>query len=215
MPSQNSPVDNLLFLLENENVLRFKNNIIRPVISILMRLKVGPTAINIVGLLFGIVASIMIWLGEFHLALVLLLLAGLSDLIDGELARALNQSSAIGAFLDSVLDRYVDLGIFIAVTMYYVKLEDHLMVFVTLMGLVGASLTSYVASRAASLGVNRHVGWISRPQRIILLLLGIAFPAILSITIWLLAIFGNITAVYRIKFFLSTWHIQNENANNY
>jgi len=188
---------------ENPKVIRVKNVILEPIIMFLIKLKVTPTQINITGFVLGIISSFFIGAGKFSIGFLTLILAGLSDLLDGALARKLGNANPLGAFLDSTLDRYVDLGLFCGIAMYYVQQNSHLMTSISLAALIGASITSYSASRAASLGINSYIGLIGRPQRIILLSIGVAFPITLSYVVWILAILGNATAIYRIKVYTS------------
>lgn len=187
---------------ENQKLIRFKDKVVKPIARFLIRLRIRPTGLNLLGLILGIIGSIFLALGDFKISLLILLFAGLADALDGTVARELGIESPFGTFLDATLDRYVDSGIFIGISIYYIGLNNQFMMIVTLIALVGAYVTSYTAAKASSLGINRYIGFLGRPQRVILLLVGIVFPKILSIIIWILAILGNLTAIYRIVFYL-------------
>lgn len=193
---------NLGTINERPNLIRARNALAIPVARFLIRLGFRPTGLNLIGLVLGIIGSALAAFGNFSGALLVLLLSGLADALDGSVARELGIDSQFGAFLDSVLDRYVDSAIFVGIALYYAGLNENVMVLGTLLALVGASVTSYTAARAGSLGVHRYIGFLGRPERVILLLLGIAFPSILPAVVWILAFLGNLTAIHRTIFYL-------------
>lgn len=172
--------------------------------SILIRIGIGPTALNIVGLLSGLSgAGCIIIYGNFGVALWLVLIAGLADALDGAVARGKGIASQFGNFLDSVLDRYVDSALLLSLFWYFAFHGQQLSAFLTLMTILGTTVTSYAKARGEALGVHgRYVGVMNRPERIILLLIGLAFPNSLFVILWVLAIFTNLTAIQRIIFYL-------------
>lgn len=136
----------------------------------------------------------------------MLLFASLLDLIDGSLARATGQSSTFGAFLDSTLDRYSESVTFMALAYYFAAVDTQpllvLLVFVTV---VGSLMVSYTRARAEALQIECKEGWMQRPERIFLLILGLWTGWMLPVLL-VLAVLTNFTAVQRI--YQVYWKIQ-------
>jgi CDP-diacylglycerol--glycerol-3-phosphate 3-phosphatidyltransferase len=124
--------------------------------------------------------------------------ASLLDLVDGSLARATSQSSTFGAFLDSTLDRYSEAITFLALTFFYSGSENYrwevVLVFLTV---VGSLMVSYTRARAEALRIECKEGWLQRPERIFLLIVGLLTGWMLPVLLFM-AIFTNVTAVQRI-----------------
>jgi phosphatidylglycerophosphate synthase len=166
------------------------------------RLGVGPTLINFTGLICGIGSAIFIANGLFIPAFVLALMAGLADALDGAVARHLGVASDFGNFLDSVFDRYVDTSILLGVFWHYAFLNQRTPALLASLALVGTVVTSYAKARGESLGVTRrYVGFMNRPERILIYLAGLLFPAALPFLLWPLSILANLTAVHRVVFY--------------
>jgi CDP-diacylglycerol--glycerol-3-phosphate 3-phosphatidyltransferase len=122
---------------------------------------------------------------------------GLVDTLDGTMARLRGMPSEFGAFIDSVTDRYSELVIFGGLLYYFLQKGDWLSVLAIYMAASGAVLVSYVRARAASLGMDTKVGFMSRFERYLVL----APTLILNIPmvgVWIIAIVANITALQRI-----------------
>jgi phosphatidylglycerophosphate synthase len=192
----------LALVNENPALLRLRSQLAVPIARLMIRLHITATILNVFGLLLGLISAILIVDGSFFLALFCLIGSGLCDALDGTVAREMKLVSAFGAFLDSVLDRYVDQAVLIGFAVYFMYREDRSLMILSLIALLGASVTSYAAARAASLGIHRYPGIGGRPQRFLLYLLATAFPEFLIIAIWVLAVIGNITAIHRIVFYL-------------
>ena len=170
-----------------------------PVARALLRARVRPNHLTVVGLGVSIVAACAIAQGRLRLAAVLLAAAGLCDLFDGALARLANRVSAFGAFLDSVVDRYSDLMVLLGVVLYYEQLADTPGVCVTLVSIVGTIMVSYTKARAQSIGVTCEIGLMERPERLIVLIAGALFN-LLTPAMILLAVLTNLTALQRILY---------------
>jgi CDP-diacylglycerol--glycerol-3-phosphate 3-phosphatidyltransferase len=166
--------------------------------------EIAPNILTIVGLAISLAAAASFALGLWRLRLggVLILAAGLFDMLDGAVARVSGSETQFGAFLDSVLDRYSDIGILIGLIVFY-SLEDqttNLILSCTV--LAGSLLTSYTRARAESLISRKcNVGLVERPERIILLAAG-AISDYMPVALWALAFLTNVTALQRIHF---TW----------
>jgi CDP-diacylglycerol--glycerol-3-phosphate 3-phosphatidyltransferase len=168
-----------------------------PVARALLRARVRPNHLTMVGLGVSLVAAGALAHGRLRIGAVLLALAGLFDFFDGSLARLANSVSAFGAFLDSVVDRYSDLVVLLGVVLYYHRAADTTGVFLTIVALVGTIMTSYTKARAQSIGLACEIGLIERPERLILLIAGATFN-LLTPAMIVLAVLTNLTALQRI-----------------
>jgi CDP-diacylglycerol--glycerol-3-phosphate 3-phosphatidyltransferase len=189
-----------------------KNGYLRlmdPIADWLVRRRVHPNTITIVGTLFMVAGGVLYGTGHIMTGGWLLSITALTDVLDGTVARRSNTSSVFGAFLDSSLDRVADGAVLGGLAVFYALNPIHRsvpMVVVCLAGLVGAFMTSYTRARAEALGLDAKVGMLQRPERVVLLS---APQAMFGLTLngWALAIIINIltitawiTVVQRIKY---------------
>jgi CDP-diacylglycerol--glycerol-3-phosphate 3-phosphatidyltransferase len=120
-------------------------------------------------------------------------------MLDGAVARATGTASRFGAFLDSVIDRYDEALMFIALVVVFSVRQDHGLVTASTAALIGSLLVSYARARAEGLGLDCEIGLLQRPERVLLLTAGLlAAPILLAPVIWVLAVVTNITVVQRI-----------------
>jgi len=138
----------------------------------------------------------------------MMILAGLCDLLDGPVARRQNRVSLFGGFLDSILDRYADLILFLGLLVYYSQVNRFLYAVLAGAAMAGAVMVSYAKARAESLVPTEEIGFWERPERLSLMILG-ALSNRMDVALWILAIGPNISVIYRI---LHTWK-QTANAN--
>ena len=138
----------------------------------------------------------------------MMILAGLCDLLDGPVARRQNRISLFGGFLDSILDRYADLILFLGLLVYYAHVNRFLYAVLAGAAMAGAVMVSYAKARAESLVPASEVGFWERPERLVLMILG-ALTNRMDVALWILAIGPNITVVHRI---VQTW--QQTKANS-
>jgi CDP-diacylglycerol--glycerol-3-phosphate 3-phosphatidyltransferase len=168
-----------------------------PVARLLVRARVRPNQLTILGLGVSVVAAYTFAHGRLRVGAALLAVAGLFDFFDGSLARLANRVSAFGAFLDSVVDRYSDLVVLLGIGLYYERAGETGGVFFTMATLIGTIMVSYTKARAQSIGVACEIGLMERPERIIVLIAGgifhLLFPAMIA-----LAVLTNLTALHRI-----------------
>ena len=171
------------------------------------RLGIHPDWISAFGLLLVAVAAWFIARGDFLAGGILLLLSLPLDALDGAVARALERNGAFGMVLDSTLDRYADGFIFAAFGYYFAESGRMDMLVAALAALTGSYLVSYVRARAddAKVNVSVTVGWFSRLERVIvLLIMTLAAGAIesetpLEIGLLILAVGTNVTALQRLR----------------
>jgi len=161
--------------------------------------RLSPNILTTVGLLFTGFGSWSITQGRHSLAGSVIFLAGLFDLFDGALARAKNSSNSFGAFYDSTMDRFSEALIYLGILIYFLRQGDSLAIILGYLTLVGSFMVSYTRARAEGLGYRCRVGWMARPERIIVLSLGLLVHQ-LRITLWVLVVLTNITVFQRIYF---------------
>ena len=124
------------------------------------------------------------------------LLGSLLDVLDGELARASNRVTPFGAVIDSLLDRISEGALLIAIAWYFADRGEVAGVVITVAGMLGSVSTSYVRARAEAVGMTCAVGWITRPERIIILTLGMIFGQIFA-SIVILFVLATLTVIQR------------------
>ena len=201
-----SRVQRLILVLGNVNEQRgvvAKYHVLVAVPArLLAKLGVAPTLLNLLGLVCGMSGAAFIAIGNFSAAFVLVLIAALADALDGAVARQLGVASDFGNFFDSVIDRYVDVAILIGVFWYFAFLGQKMEAALASLALLGTVVTSYAKARGESLGVSgRYVGFMNRPERLLIYLAGLLFPRLLPFLLWPLSILTNATAVHRIIFY--------------
>ena len=162
--------------------------------------KFTPNQLTLMGLALNFLAGWIYSSGFFFLAGLLVLVAGLGDLLDGPVARLTGKTSDFGAFLDSTVDRYSDFFLFGGVAFYYATEESWVWFLVTLGILLGAFVTSYAKARAESLMPSCSVGFLERAERVLLLALGSFIRPLLPWILVFLLIGTHATALQRIFF---------------
>ncbi|MGA9144023.1 MAG: CDP-alcohol phosphatidyltransferase family protein [Candidatus Acidiferrales bacterium] len=162
---------------------------------------IPPNFITWAALCLNLWAGILFAAGRFAAGGGLMILAGVCDLLDGPVARLQNRVSIFGGFLDSILDRYADLILFLGLLVYYASVNRFGYAFLAGAAMAGAVMVSYAKARATSLVPNEDVGFWDRPERLVLMILG-ALANRMPPVLWILAIGPNITVIHRI---LHTW----------
>jgi len=165
----------------------------------LARRQISPTLLTLTGLSINAVAAGLYAAGFTLAAGIIILFAGLFDMLDGAVARASGKASRLGGFTDSVVDRYSDFLMFGGVLAHFAREGDLLMTLLSAVTLCGAFLVSYVRARAELVIPTCAVGLMERPERIIVLAAGSIF-GFLNVAIWFLAVTTHLTALHRIIF---------------
>lgn len=169
---------------------------------------IPPAAITVAGLVLSALAALSLATGHFPRAAIILLAAGICDMIDGAAARAGNRASARGAFLDSTIDRYSETLVLLGALHYFLvrspRGPEALTAAVVLVALAGSMLTSYTRARAEAVGQDCRIGVAERPERLILLIVGALLGRdVFRIAVWGLAIVSHITAIQRVHHVLT------------
>ena len=184
------------------------HHLAEPVGRIVGKTGVSPNTLTIFGFCINFGVAWLISQGHFVIGGVMILVAGIFDLLDGAVARMMGKVSKFGALLDSTFDRYSEGVVLFGLLWYYASRQgieyktECLLIFATI---VGSILVSYVRARAEGLGLDAEVGIFRRTMRIGILSLGLMVSAIpdnpdnvLLYTLWILAIGTNFTAAHRL-----------------
>ncbi|MEW6003343.1 MAG: CDP-alcohol phosphatidyltransferase family protein [Nitrospirota bacterium] len=167
-----------------------------PLGTIAKRIPLSPNILTVIGFLFTVVAAFVIPI-NIKLGGILILTGGIFDMLDGIVARTGRKVTRFGAFLDSVLDRYSDTFIFLAIAWYLAERSSYTGVFLSLGTMVGAFLISYTRARAEGLGESCRTGIMERPERIILLIFATLTGWLVPV-LWIMLILTHITVIQRI-----------------
>jgi len=167
---------------------------------LIQRMGLGPNALTFIGLGLNGLASWALAEGEWLQGASLIVLAGFFDILDGAMARNCHEASSFGSFLDSVVDRYSDLSLLVGLFIFYSRHGSLLYQVLVGLSLMGTALVPYTRARAEILVPRCNVGFMERPERILLLFFGAAIPTIMPILIWVLAICTNLTVVQRVLY---------------
>ena len=169
--------------------------------AVLASTGIPPNAITWAALVANLWAGVLFAVGRFAAGGGMMIVAGLCDVLDGPVARRQKRVSMFGGFLDSILDRYADLILFLGLLVYYARVNRFLYAVLAGAAMAGAVMVSYAKARAESLVPTQEVGFWERPERLALMILG-ALSNRMPLVLWILAIGPNITVVHRI---ISTW----------
>jgi len=168
-----------------------------PTLRVLSRTGVKPDVLTFVGLAINIGAACLIAIHQFLAAGILILLAGLFDLLDGALARFIRQNTKFGAILDSVADRISEAAIFLGLLIWYMSTASDLEIVLIFAALIGSFLVSYIRARAEGLMLECKVGLFTRAERVIVLALGLILNQVF-IALWILVVFVYVTVLERL-----------------
>lgn len=169
---------------------------------------ITPNTLTILTFFLNVGVGVILALGYIAIGGALVIVVGALDSLDGGLARVTGKVSTFGAFLDSTLDRYSEAVIFLGLLLWYVGAGDRQVPVLIFAVLVGSIMVSYTRARAEGLGLRCEVGLLARPERIVLLGLGLIVGQV-SIVLWILAVLTNLTALQRI---IHVWRMTKEQA---
>ncbi len=175
------------------------NKIIRLIVRGLALSKINPNVLTFLGLVINIVAATFLAIGSFRIAGGIIIFAGLFDMVDGRVARATNQVTRFGGFFDSVLDRYSDLALLMGLLVYYGTINRPFYVVLTATVMTASVMISYTRSRAENIIPTCKVGFLERPERVVLLIIGALFDRMAPV-LWVIAVLGNLTVIHRMIF---------------
>ncbi len=162
---------------------------------------INPNALTLVGLVVNFAAAVMFATGRFKTAAFIIFFAGFLDMLDGQVARRTNKVTAFGAFYDSTLDRYSDMALYMGLLVNYAVNGRSSYVVLAAVATAGSVMVSYARARAESLIPLCKVGFMERPERIVLLIMGGLFDR-MAPALWVIAVVSTLTVIYRIVY---TW----------
>lgn len=171
--------------------------LLTPLVRLLSALHVRPDTLTVLGWVFSLSSAILFGAGYIRLAGAVMLLAGLFDALDGDVARASNRMSSFGAFLDSTLDRFSESAVFIGVILFFANSGRPYEVVISGLAMTFSLLTSYTRARAEGLGIECQVGILERAGRVVLLSLA-SLAGFLFVGICLVAGGALVTTFQRI-----------------
>jgi len=183
--------------------------VIEPVVTLMVRWRVHPNVLTTVGTAASVASGIAFGVGSIRLAGFIVGICAIFDVLDGVVARRTNQATVFGAFYDSTLDRVAD-GALLGGMLYFYATHavygSRVMVVICLLALIGTFIISYTRARAEALGIDAKVGFLQRPERVVLISVptafgGLAFNGgILVAVVCILAVSSWITAVQRVLY---------------
>jgi len=168
--------------------------------------KISPNALTFIGLLINAVAAFFFGYATaenqgrmFLYAGLVIIGAGVFDMVDGRVARATGQVTRFGGFFDSVIDRYSDVALYFGLLVYYARANRFFYVVLTALVMVTSLMISYTRARAENMIRQCKVGFMERPERIVLVIIGAVFNRMAPV-LWIIAVLGNITVIHRIRY---------------
>jgi CDP-diacylglycerol---glycerol-3-phosphate 3-phosphatidyltransferase len=172
---------------------------LRAIIGACVALRIHPNTLTLVGVLVNVSAAWALGYGRFMLAFVLMIIANIFDFIDGKVAHQLQLQSPFGAFWDSTLDRFSDLALLTGLIFLYSKLGRSDYVMVAALTLIFSIMTSYARARAESLVQKCKVGFMERPERIVLLMIGASTNRMAAV-LWVILVLSILAVADRIYY---------------
>jgi CDP-diacylglycerol---glycerol-3-phosphate 3-phosphatidyltransferase len=167
------------------------------IIRACVALRINPNVLTFIGLLVNVAAAWELARGKFIAAGWIIGIANIFDFIDGKVAHELNAISVFGGFWDSVIDRFSDISLFVGLIYLYSTLGRTDYVMITALAMMFTVMTSYTRARAESLISKCKVGFMERPERIVLFILG-GFTNRMAAVLWVILVLSVFTVADRI-----------------
>jgi CDP-diacylglycerol--glycerol-3-phosphate 3-phosphatidyltransferase len=171
------------------------------IVRLLARTHISPDAVTWFGFILALAAAALIATGHLFAAGWVVIIGGFFDMLDGALARITNKVTRFGGILDSTLDRLSEAALLLALMAYYARTPSTSGVLITGLALVGSLMVSYIRSRTETAGVRCEVGIFTRPERVIVLTLGLLLSGInnvLTIALVIIAVLSFVTVIQRV-----------------
>jgi CDP-diacylglycerol--glycerol-3-phosphate 3-phosphatidyltransferase len=173
--------------------------LLRHVVSGLAATGITPNMFTFLGLAVNSWAAAMFAMGRFRQAAAVLFLAGFLDMADGQVARRVGRVTAFGGFLDSTLDRYSDLALYMGLVVYYTLIGRSFYMMLAAVAMASSFMVSYSRARAESVIPSCKVGFLERPERLVLLIMGGAFNRMAQV-LWVIATLSSLTVIHRVVY---------------
>lgn len=169
--------------------------------------RISPNVLTFLGLVINTIAAVLFGYANsqnyqrmFMYAGLVIIGAGIFDMVDGRVARATNQVTTFGGFFDSVIDRYSDVALFFGLLVFYARENRFFYLVLVAFVMVSSVMVSYTRARAESLIGSCKVGFMERPERVVLVIIGALFArwGVMAPVLWVLAVLSTITVIHRI-----------------
>src|SRR5262245_40352177 len=183
--------------------------------------RISPNVLTFIGLVINIIAAVLFGYANsqnyprmFLYAGLVIIGAGIFDMVDGRVARATNQVTTFGGFFDSVIDRYSDVALFFGLLVFYARENRFFYLVMVAFVMVSSVMVSYTRARAESLIGSCKVGFMERPERVVLVIIGALFArwGAMAPVLWVLAVLSTITVIHRIIYTYQQTHILDQAA---
>jgi len=183
--------------------------ILQKIVDGLALTRISPNVLTFIGLLINTGAAFLFGYANalnnvrmFAFAGLVIIGAGIFDMVDGRVARQTDQVTVFGAFFDSVIDRYSDVALFFGLLVYYARGNRFFYVVLVAFVMVTSVMVSYTRARAEALIGACKVGFMERPERVVLIIIGALFNrwGAMAPVLWVLAVLSTITVVHRIRY---------------
>jgi len=175
------------------------NKVIQLIVHGLALSKISPNFLTFLGLVINMGAAALLAVGQFRWAGVVIIGAGLFDMVDGRVARETNRVTRFGGFFDSVLDRYSDSALLVGLLVWYGTINRPFYVVLTAVAMTTSVMISYARARAENSIPTCKVGFMERPERVVLVIIGALFDRMAPV-IWVISVLGTLTVVHRMIF---------------
>ena len=183
--------------------------ILQAIVNGLALTRISPNILTFIGLVINTGAAIFLGFANSHnyvrfflYAGLVIIGAGIFDMVDGRVARQTGQVSVFGAFFDSVMDRYSDVAIFFGLLVFYARGNRLFYVGLVAFVMTASVMVSYTRARAEALIGTCKVGFMERPERIVCVIIGALFNrwGVMAPALWVLALLSTITVIHRIRY---------------
>ncbi len=178
------------------------------IVRLLALSRINPNVLTLMGLVVNTYAAFLFGYANgdnqrrmFFYAGLVIIGSGFFDLVDGRVARASNKVTRFGGFFDSIVDRYSDASLFFGLLVYYARGNRFFYVVLAALAMISAIMVSYARARAESLIGACRVGFMERPERLVLLIIGALFN-VMAPVLWVIAVLSTITVIHRVIY---TW----------
>jgi CDP-diacylglycerol---glycerol-3-phosphate 3-phosphatidyltransferase len=168
--------------------------------------RISPNVLTFLGLVINAGAAVLFGYANagnqasmFRWAAAVIVGAGIFDMVDGRVARATGQVTSFGGFFDSVIDRYSDVALYFGLLVYYARANRFFYVVLTALVMCTSLMISYTRARSENMIKQCKVGFMERPERIVLVIIGALFNRMAAV-LWVIAVIGNITVIHRIRY---------------
>lgn len=193
-------------------------SLVNPIGAFLEAANIHPHVVTWTGFLFSGLTGLLFWKGYMFLAGVTYIMAGACDALDGRLARNTNRTSRFGAVLDSAVDRYSEIVVFMGLAAFF---HSPFMSAMIILALSGSMMTSYIRAKAEGMGVDCKIGLMQRPERVTFISAGAIFSSLFDLIfstsqpLMMLAIIGiaafsNYTVIQRVIYVRNQIKIEKE-----